>query len=115
MATQIKVANEAKQDITINKADQILGRLADQTIIAKTVKSIQRGVTVLSKISTSITIHPINPEKSVVSILNYKAPGAGGKFSGYVNSLSSDCINFAVLSESSITEEAISWQVTEFY
>lgn len=44
MATQIKVANEAKQDITINKADQILGRLADQTIIAKTIKSIQRGI-----------------------------------------------------------------------
>lgn len=41
---QIKVANEAKQDITISKADQILGRLADQTIVAKTVKSIQRGL-----------------------------------------------------------------------
>ena len=41
---QIKVANEAKQDITISKADQILGRLADQTIIAKTVKSVQRGL-----------------------------------------------------------------------
>ena len=40
---QIKVANEAKQDITISKADQILGRLADQTVIAKTVKSIQTG------------------------------------------------------------------------
>ena len=44
MAIQIKVANEAKQDITISKADQILGRLADQTVIAKTIKSIQRGI-----------------------------------------------------------------------
>lgn len=43
MVNQIKVANEAKQDIAINKADQILGRLSDQTIIAKTVKSIQEG------------------------------------------------------------------------
>ena len=41
---QIKVANEAKQDITINKADQILGRLTDQTVIAKTVKSVQTGI-----------------------------------------------------------------------
>ena len=41
---QIKVANEAKQDITISKTDQILGRLADQTIIANTVKSVQRGI-----------------------------------------------------------------------
>ena len=111
MATQIKVANEAKQDITISKADQILGRLADQTT-TKTIKSIQRGVTVLSGIGSSIIIHPINPEKSVVSMLNYGE--SGGKFRGYVNSVSSDRINFTVLSGST-TEGTVSWQVTEFY
>lgn len=41
---QIKIANEPKQDTMIGKADQILGRLADQTVIAKTVKSVQRGI-----------------------------------------------------------------------
>ena len=41
---QIKVANEPKQDTMIGKADQILGRLTDQTVIAKTVKSVQTGI-----------------------------------------------------------------------
>lgn len=41
---QIKVANEPKQDTMIGKADQILGKLADQTIITKTVKSVQTGI-----------------------------------------------------------------------
>ena len=54
MAIQIKVANEAKQDITISKADQILGKLADQTIIAKTVKSIQTGTIYTNQYASSV-------------------------------------------------------------
>ena len=61
MATQIKVANEAKQDITISKADQILGRLADQTIIAKTVKSIQTGMLQSGEYS-SFNEHLLTPD-----------------------------------------------------
>ena len=118
---QIKVANEAKQDITISKADQILGKLADQTIIAKTIKSVQRGVVefteqtnfvggyylVVAYIS-SVDISKCDVFYSVAGHLNT----TGSAATVCLNSMTSSSLTFHVGKGKT---GKVSWQVIEFY
>ena len=118
MATQIKVANEAKQDITISKADQILGRLADQTIIAKTIKGVQRGV-----IEYTEQTNVVGNYYQVVASINSVDMSKCDVFysvAGDYNDSATVCLNSTT--SSSLTFHVgkgrtgkVSWQVIEYY
>lgn len=115
---QIKVANEAKQDITISKTDQILGRLADQTIVANTVKSVQRGVVEFTDQTSAVGEY----YHIIVSINNVDVSKCDVSLSpaGSLNSNVSACLNS--MTSSSLTVHVgkgrtgkLSWQVIEYY
>ena len=124
---RIKVANEAKQDITISKADQILGRLADQTIIAKTVKSVQRGI-VYPQPNTPIstpkrfelaTVNPVGDRYMLV------IKALRGEYSSAVavvaksEALTAELVGNKICTELATTGEIIfykfAWELIEFY
>lgn len=124
MAIQIKVANEAKQDITISKTDQILGKLADQTIVAKTVKSVQRGVIEFTtQENVDVGYHEVvayisSVDMSKCDVFYSLLVESSSDVSVCLNSTTSSSLTFHVgkspLSMSSETGK-VSWQVIEFY
>lgn len=64
---EIKVANEAKQDIGIGKADEILNKINNQQITAQCVKSVQRGAVEYDTYGEkAVSISPVNASKSIL-------------------------------------------------
>lgn len=132
---EIKVANEAKQDITIGKADEILGKINNQQITARCVKSVQRGYHAeeakdrksYSRSMKIVPISSVNSEKSSLNIsylyyenassrgeipiaTNVKNPRVVLKNDGiYINSNNLD------YEYDSINIKAFTWEVVEFY
>ena len=121
---QIKVANEAKQDITISKTDQILGRLADQTVIAKTVKSVQRGVIEFTTQDNviggyhEVVAYISSVDMSKCDVFYSLAVELNSDVSVCLNSTTSSSLTFHVgkaPSSTTIYSGKVSWQVIEFY
>lgn len=121
---QIKVANEAKQDITINKADQILRKLADQTIVAKTVKSVQRGVIEFTTQDNvirgyhEVVAHISSVDMSKCDVFYSLAVELNTDYSVCLNSTTSTSLTFHVgkaPTAKMIYSGKVSWQVIEYY
>ena len=114
---EIKVANEAKQDVGIAKANEILNKINNQQITAQCVKSVQRGFCY----NQTGTVNN-NKEIKVVSLSNINV--AKSQFSyiyrGYTTVGGSGVVEIAFgLEGTSLTLKSdgiyLNWVTTEIY